>query len=163
MAATGVLRPHCDWLDCLAVDAAIQVGTPVASLFDYYEDWIYEIGLTPNRMDAMSHYGVAKDVCAYLSYHENPVSAKSPYGKTLNIDQAVPTYKVTIEDQQEVKELGSFLEDYRNIQDELDAYFIQNTNRNLSSTIDMGDQELPPPSEGGEMKEIMSLDLLFRR
>jgi phenylalanyl-tRNA synthetase beta chain len=84
----------------MVLDTTIQVGTPVASLFDYYEDWIYEIGLTPNRMDAMSHYGVAKDVCAYLSYHENPVSAKSPYGKTLNIDQAVPTYKVTIEDQQ---------------------------------------------------------------
>jgi len=84
----------------MILDASIAVGTPVASLFDYYEDWIYEIGLTPNRMDAMSHYGVAKDVCAYLSYHETPVSAKTPYGKTLNIDQAVPMYKVTIEDQQ---------------------------------------------------------------
>jgi phenylalanyl-tRNA synthetase beta chain len=38
---------------------------------DYFQipasDIIYEIGLTPNRMDAMSHMGVAKDVCAYLS------------------------------------------------------------------------------------------------
>ncbi|MEI6184306.1 MAG: phenylalanine--tRNA ligase subunit beta [Bacteroidota bacterium] len=46
------------------------VGTPVADLFKPYSDWIYEIGLTPNRMDAMSHYGVAKDVCAYLSHHQ---------------------------------------------------------------------------------------------
>ncbi len=38
---------------------------------DYYHldeaDYVYEIGLTPNRMDSMSHIGVAKDVCAYLS------------------------------------------------------------------------------------------------
>ena len=83
----------------MILDASIAVGTPVANLFDYYEDWIYEIGLTPNRMDAMSHYGVAKDVCAYLSYHESPVSALSPYKKTLTADVTVPTFKVTIEDQ----------------------------------------------------------------
>ena len=29
------------------------------------------IGLTPNHMDAMSHWGVARDVCAWLSHHEN--------------------------------------------------------------------------------------------
>jgi phenylalanyl-tRNA synthetase beta chain len=82
----------------MILDAAINVGTPVASLFDYYEDWIYEIGLTPNRMDAMSHYGVAKDVCAYLSYHESPVSAISPFTKTLTVDASVPQYAVHIED-----------------------------------------------------------------
>lgn len=83
----------------MVLDATIQVGTPVASLYDYYEDWIYEIGLTPNRMDAMSHYGVAKDVCAYLSYHESPVSAKSPFTKSLTIDNSVPQYAVSIEDE----------------------------------------------------------------
>lgn len=83
----------------MVLDATIQVGTPVASLYDYYEDWIFEIGLTPNRMDAMSHYGVAKDVCAYLSYHESPVSAISPYTKSLTIDNAVPQYAVSIEDE----------------------------------------------------------------
>ena len=39
--------------------------------FNLYSDWIFEIGLTPNRMDAMSHLGVAKDVCAYLAHHNN--------------------------------------------------------------------------------------------
>ena len=47
------------------------VGTTLKSLYNPYQDYIYEIGLTPNRMDAMSHIGVARDVCAYLSYHEN--------------------------------------------------------------------------------------------
>lgn len=46
------------------------VGSPAADYFNPFEDIIYEIGLTPNRMDAMSHWGVARDVCAYLSHHD---------------------------------------------------------------------------------------------
>ena len=46
------------------------VGTKAADYFKPYEDIIYEIGLTPNRMDAMSHWGVARDVCAYLAHHD---------------------------------------------------------------------------------------------
>lgn len=34
-------------------------------------DYAIHIGLTPNRSDAMSHLGVAKDICAYLSHHNN--------------------------------------------------------------------------------------------
>jgi len=45
------------------------VGMPAADYFHPYQDWIFEIGLTPNRMDAMSHLGVARDVCAWLSHH----------------------------------------------------------------------------------------------
>lgn len=45
-------------------------GTTIADYFGNYTDTIYEIGLTPNRMDAMSHWGVARDVCAYLSHHD---------------------------------------------------------------------------------------------
>jgi len=47
-----------------------KVGSDAAEYFQPYEDWIYELGITPNRMDAMSHWGVARDVCAYLSHHE---------------------------------------------------------------------------------------------
>ena len=49
----------------------IEAGTKASDYFNIYSDWIYEIGLTPNRMDAMSHLGVAKDICAYLSHHSN--------------------------------------------------------------------------------------------
>ncbi len=57
-------------------------GTPVKELYNLQEDYIFEIGLTPNRMDAMSHLGVARDVCAYLSYHENSLQkAVLPYSK----------------------------------------------------------------------------------
>jgi phenylalanyl-tRNA synthetase beta chain len=48
----------------------VKTGTPLQDYFHPYEDWIYEIGITPNRMDAMSHWGVARDVCAYVSHHE---------------------------------------------------------------------------------------------
>ena len=54
----------------LVLPAETKVGVPVSELFQPYEDIIYEIGLTPNRMDAMSHWGVARDVTAYLSHHD---------------------------------------------------------------------------------------------
>ncbi|MBS1598986.1 MAG: phenylalanine--tRNA ligase subunit beta [Bacteroidetes bacterium] len=46
-----------------------SVGDLATSYFHPYEDHIIEIGLTPNHMDAMSHLGIARDVCAYLSHH----------------------------------------------------------------------------------------------
>ncbi|GAO45005.1 phenylalanine--tRNA ligase subunit beta [Flavihumibacter petaseus] len=48
----------------------VRVGTPAAGFYHPYQDTLFEIGLTPNRMDAMSHIGVARDVCAYLSHHD---------------------------------------------------------------------------------------------
>jgi len=67
-------------------------GTPAADYFKPYSDIVYEIGLTPNRMDAMSHWGVARDVCAYLSHHEGkkiepvyPAAAFSEGGNSLPI------------------------------------------------------------------------------
>lgn len=46
------------------------VGTPFAEYFEIVSDQVYEIGLTPNRTDAMSHYGVARDLQAYLSTNQ---------------------------------------------------------------------------------------------
>ncbi|MDF0720684.1 phenylalanine--tRNA ligase subunit beta [Kaistella sp. PBT33-4] len=43
-----------------------EVGTPLADYYHIEKDHIYEIGLTPNRTDAMSHYGVARDLNAFL-------------------------------------------------------------------------------------------------
>jgi phenylalanyl-tRNA synthetase beta chain len=45
-------------------------GQWASDYFQPYSDIIFEIGLTPNRIDAMSHLGVARDVCAYLTYHD---------------------------------------------------------------------------------------------
>ncbi len=65
----------------MILPADLKPGTPAADYFKPYSDWIYEIGLTPNRMDAMSHLGVAKDVCAWLTHHDGKEQkVKSPYG-----------------------------------------------------------------------------------
>lgn len=45
------------------------VGLPAASYFELEDDYVIEIGLTPNRADAMGHIGVARDLIAYLNYH----------------------------------------------------------------------------------------------
>ena len=86
-----------DHAGIMVLDPATPVGKPVAELYDYYQDWIYEIGLTPNRMDAMSHYGVAKDVCAYLTYHQTHSVPVSPFNQLPTIDAAVAPYEVVIE------------------------------------------------------------------
>tara|TARA_B110000483_G_scaffold243409_1_gene333049 strand:+ start:2229 stop:4658 length:2430 start_codon:yes stop_codon:yes gene_type:complete len=42
------------------------VGTPASEYFKVESDYVFEIGLTPNRADAMSHYGVARDLAVGL-------------------------------------------------------------------------------------------------
>ncbi|RYZ00193.1 MAG: phenylalanine--tRNA ligase subunit beta, partial [Chitinophagaceae bacterium] len=64
----------------LVLPADAPIGQPAAEYFSPYTDIIYEIGLTPNRADAMSHWGVARDVCAYLTHHDRKeVKAQIPY------------------------------------------------------------------------------------
>lgn len=54
----------------LVLDASLAVGTPCAEVFEVENDAVFEIGLTPNRADAMSHYGVARDLRAGLRQKE---------------------------------------------------------------------------------------------
>jgi len=86
-----------DGIIVLAADTV--VGTPAATLFEPYQDWVYEIGLTPNRMDAMSHYGVAKDVCAYLTHHEKEAKPVAPFPSSFAPDQNNKTIAVSIENE----------------------------------------------------------------
>ncbi|MBS1743469.1 MAG: phenylalanine--tRNA ligase subunit beta [Bacteroidetes bacterium] len=73
-------------------------GTPIASIFKPKTDFIYEIGLTPNRMDAMSHLGVAKDVCAWLSYHnKKETQVQYPYPAGFNSTASNNPVSVSIE------------------------------------------------------------------
>ncbi len=55
----------------LVLDENIKVGTPAAELFGIESDFVLEIGLTPNRADAMGHIGVARDLKAFLNFHKN--------------------------------------------------------------------------------------------
>ena len=59
-----------------------KVGTPLAALYPSQGDTVFEIGLTANRADAMSHYGVARDLAAYLNL-TSPSKATLPALKPL--------------------------------------------------------------------------------
>ena len=75
-----------------------KVGSLAAEYFKPYNDVIFEIGLTPNRMDAMSHYGVAKDVCAYLTHHNNKeTKVKNIFTNQLKADNNSLPITVTVE------------------------------------------------------------------
>ena len=50
----------------MVLDAGSVAGTPAADYFQIETDTVFEIGLTPNRIDAASHLGVARDLAAYL-------------------------------------------------------------------------------------------------
>jgi len=76
----------------------VKPGMAAADYFHPYEDWVYEIGLTPNHMDAMSHWGVARDVCAYLSHHDGKqVRAKLPASDLFKIDNNSVPVSVAVE------------------------------------------------------------------
>jgi phenylalanyl-tRNA synthetase beta chain len=87
-----------------------QKGIAVANLFDVYSDWIYEIGLTPNRMDAMSHIGVARDVCAWLSHHQNKiVKPKLPLDDNTKTDGTGNDFEVRIENTKDCKRYSAIV------------------------------------------------------
>ncbi len=78
----------------LATD--VENGTPAEKLFDIRTDHIFEIGLTPNRADAMSHLGVARDLNAGLLQQEK-IKKKliTPPISNFHIDER--TYKIKVE------------------------------------------------------------------
>ena len=57
-------------------DGAAAPGTPAAEYYHLSDDYVLEVDLTPNRIDAASHYGVARDLAAYLDCHSATVAPK---------------------------------------------------------------------------------------
>ena len=53
----------------MVLDAQLKSGTPCSEIFDLEVDTVFDIGLTPNRADAMSHMGVARDLKAYCQFN----------------------------------------------------------------------------------------------
>jgi phenylalanyl-tRNA synthetase beta chain len=82
----------------IVLPADAKPGMAAVDFFKPYTDWIYEIGLTPNRMDAMSHWGVARDVCAYLSHHDKKdTRPKLPNTNAFKVDNTSLTINVKVE------------------------------------------------------------------
>jgi phenylalanyl-tRNA synthetase beta chain len=79
------------------------VGTAAEDYFLPYSDIIYEIGLTPNRMDAMSHWGVAKDVCAYLTHHDKKEARPVIPRTQFKVDKSSLPIEVVVENRDACK------------------------------------------------------------
>lgn len=60
----------------MVLDPSAVVGTPAKEYFKIEDDYVFEIGLTPNRIDAASHYGVARDLAAYLNLEKTTKAIK---------------------------------------------------------------------------------------
>ena len=83
-----------DGIMVLPNDAVI--GTKAKDYFKIEDDYLIEIGLTPNRADAMGHIGVARDIKAYLNYHnQSNLELNIPEVKTVELNGA---FKINIED-----------------------------------------------------------------
>ncbi len=82
----------------LVLDDSLAVGTPCAEVFEIENDEVFEIGLTPNRADAMSHFGVARDLRAGLIQREITKELITPSISQFNVDNRSLRIEVEVED-----------------------------------------------------------------
>nr|WP_298999047.1 phenylalanine--tRNA ligase subunit beta [uncultured Allomuricauda sp.] len=72
-------------------------GTPCSEVFEVEHDQVFEIGLTPNRADAMSHFGVARDLKAGLEQKEIQKGLLTPSTSNFSIDNRSLKIDVEVE------------------------------------------------------------------
>jgi phenylalanyl-tRNA synthetase beta chain len=90
----GLGKGH-DGILVLAED--LKEGTAAADVFNIETDHVFEIGLTPNRSDAMSHYGVARDLRAGLIQKDNKLELISPSVSNFHVDERTLRIDVEVE------------------------------------------------------------------
>ena len=121
----GVGTSH-DGIIVLPEDA--PVGQPAAEYYNLESDWLIEVDITANRADALSHYGVARDLNAWLVSNGKPSTLHRPDCKDFHVDDNSLPIDVTIENTEackryacvsltgvEVKESPEWLKDKLNI------------------------------------------------
>lgn len=74
-----------------------EIGKNFADYFDLATDEVYEIGLTPNRTDAMSHYGVARDLNAFLVSNQMKSQFEKVSSKAFNVE-GTNDFQLEVED-----------------------------------------------------------------
>ncbi len=84
----GLGESH-DGIMVLAEEA--KIGTPAKEYFNLNDDYLYEIGLTPNRADATSHLGVARDIAAFMQ-----IPVKKPDVSAFQIQSHKSTVSVEV-------------------------------------------------------------------
>ena len=82
----------------MILDNNIKPGTPISEVFNLENDNILEIGLTPNRSDAMSHYGVARDLKAFYDFKSIKSKLILPSVNNFESVKLDENFKITIED-----------------------------------------------------------------
>ncbi len=91
----GLGNSH-DGIMVLADD--LKPGTPLSKVFDIEVDEVFEIGLTPNRADAMSHMGVARDLKAGLLQSNVTTEFITPSVSKFKVDKRTLKIDVSVED-----------------------------------------------------------------
>ncbi len=82
----------------IVLDSNAKPGTPASEYFGIEHDTIFEIGLTPNRIDSGSHFGVARDLAAYLNLNTgNGFKAVRPSVDAFTTDSKDSGFEVLIE------------------------------------------------------------------
>lgn len=82
----------------MILDEKLKPGTPCAKVFNIENDEVFEIGLTPNRADAMSHMGVARDLRASLLQKNSNIELITPSVSTFRIDKRTLKIDVDVKD-----------------------------------------------------------------
>ena len=82
----------------LILDNTILTGTPAAEVFSIENDTVFEIGLTPNRADAMSHMGVARDLKALCMLREIPFEWSIPETSSFHVENTNSIVQVEVVD-----------------------------------------------------------------
>lgn len=81
----------------MVLDAELAPGTSVAKVFEIENDKVFEIGLTPNRSDAMSHWGVARDLKAGLLHHGISTKLNTPSSSRFRVDNHTLKISINVE------------------------------------------------------------------
>ena len=82
----------------MVLEPTVELGTAAASLFELEEDYVFEIGLTPNRADAMSHMGVARDLKAICMLKNIPFEWTVPETSSFHVDNNENIIKVEVKE-----------------------------------------------------------------
>jgi phenylalanyl-tRNA synthetase beta chain len=82
----------------IILDEDLVAGTPAAKVFNIVTDEVFEIGLTPNRADAMSHLGVARDLKAGLSQKNVNTELITPSVSNFRVDKRTLKIDIKLED-----------------------------------------------------------------
>lgn len=81
----------------------VAVGMPAAEYYNLESDWLIEIDLTANRADALSHWGVARDLYAWLVRNGHETSLHRPGCEAFKVDNEKLPIDVTIENTEACK------------------------------------------------------------